>query len=603
MGARGRGALQSALLGSVSQAVLQASPLPVTTVKHGEVSKRHALHPGEIVDRRAPAIATRKHAEHPRTAQRFVLVQGSACSMSCFDDLPTGHAAALKQLRAAIFVSIAALTMNAPGATAAATAGAAVASASPVSRPIDAFAVDRFVTAQMARHRIPGLALAITYGNQVVHVRGYGRANDGVPVTGQTPFRIASLSKSFTALAVLQLAEGGKIELDAPVARYLPGFALATPSAAARISVRQLLNHTSGLADAGFVNGLGGQQQTLHDRVASLRFARPVDEPGMVFHYFDPNYQVLARLVEVVSAQAFDAYLQQHVFAPLDMQATVSAPTSAVVARPSRPLAQGHVMAYGAALALPELSGFLGGSGGVVSTAADMAHYLIAQSKQGVYLSRSVLSPKGISLMQTPPPGAAGSYAMGWTQSIVHGAAAVNHNGILSTFYADAVLLPAHDYGFVLLYNAYALAASTLVFPEIKNGLVMILTGRVPVGGVVALPLLGRGLAALSALIVALMFWRLRLRQWHAHAVNAPRWKVWCGVFWPIAPALLLVSLPQLLLLQTGRYFDLGMLLRAMPELVVLLGICAAMGLVGSLVRLGSLPAIARRPSRLPPTP
>ena len=78
---------------------------------------------------------------------------------------------------------------------------------------------------------------------------------------------------------------------------------------------------------------------------------------------------------------------------------------------------------------------------------------------------------------------------------------------------------------------------------------------------------------------------------------------MWCGVFWPIAPALLLVSLPQLLLLQTGRYFDLGMLLRAMPELVVLLGICAAMGLVGSLVRLGSLPAIARRPSRLPPTP
>ena len=98
------------------------------------------------------------------------------------------------------------------------------------------------MTTQMARHRIPGLALAITFGDQLVHVRGYGEAKEGVPVTGQTQFRVASLSKSFTALAVLQLVEAGKAELDAPVARWLPGFALATSSAAARISVRQLLN-------------------------------------------------------------------------------------------------------------------------------------------------------------------------------------------------------------------------------------------------------------------------------------------------------------------------------------------------------------------------
>ena len=486
-----------------------------------------------------------------------------------------------------ILARISALTMAVAGAT---TGGMASATASPDFWPFNPVAVDSFVTSQMARHRMPGLALAITHGNQVVHVRGYGEAKDGVPVTGQTQFRIASLSKSFTALAVLQLAEGGKIELDAPVAHYLPGFALATSSVAARISVRQLLNHTSGLADAGFVNGLGGQQQTLLDRVTSLRFARPVDKPGAAFHYFDPNYQVLARLVEVVSDQAFDVYLQQHVFAPLGMQGTVSSPTSAISDRPTRLLAQGHVMAYGAALSLPELSGFLGGSGGVVSTASDMAHYLVAQSNHGVYLSRSVLSPEGISLMKTPPSGVASRYAMGWTESIVQGTATVDHNGVLSTFYADAVLLPASGYGFVLLYNAYALTASTLVFPEIKNGLVMILTGRVPASGVVALPWLGIGLVALSALIVALASWSLlRLPQWKARAVNAPRWNVWWGVLWPIGPALLLVSLPRLLLLQTERYFDLDMLLRAMPELVVLLGICGATGLVNSFVRLVTL--------------
>ena len=439
----------------------------------------------------------------------------------------------------------------------------------------------------MARHRIPGLALAITHGDQVVHVRGYGEAQDGVPVTGQTQFRIASLSKSFTALAVLQLVEAGQIELDAPVARYLPGFALASPSAAARITVHQLLNHTSGLADTGFVNGLDGQQQTLADRVTSLRTARAVDPPGEAFHYFDPNYQVLARVVEVVSGQGFDAYLQQHVFAPLAMHASVSALTSEMPAQPTRLLAQGHVIAYGVSLALPELAGFLGGSGGVVSTASDMAQHLIAQSNHGMYSGRSVLSAKGVSLMQTPPVGMTSGYAMGWVASNVNGTQTVEHNGILSTFYADAVLLPQSGYGFALLYNAYALTASTLVFPQIKNGMVALLIGQSPVGSKVTLPWLGRGLAALSALIAGLVIWSLlRLRQSKSRAVNAPHWKVWCGWLWPLTPALLLIGLPRLLALQTGRYFEPVMLARAMPELIVLLGVCGALGLLNAVVHL-----------------
>lgn len=160
---------------------------------------------------------------------------------------------------------------------------------------------------------------------------------------------------------------------------------------------------------------------------------------------------MLARLVEVVSGQAFDAYLQQNVFAPLAMRDTLSAPTSAIPAQPTQLLAQGHVMAYGVALRLPELSGFLGGSGGLASTAADLAQYLVAQGNQGVQSDRRVLSAFGTELMQTLPAGVAGSYAMGWTTSVVQGTAAVEHNGVLSTFYADAVLLPASGYGFVLL--------------------------------------------------------------------------------------------------------------------------------------------------------
>ncbi len=502
--------------------------------------------------------------------------------------------AGLTRLRSATLVSMVILTI----ASAAAAAGAP---AAPVAWSFDPAAVDRFISNQMARHRIPGLAVAITHVDQVVHVRGYGEARRGMPVTGTTQFRIASLSKSFTALAVLQRSEAGQIELDAPVARYLPGFTLADASVAARITLRQLLNHTSGLADTGFVDGLGGQQQTLADRVVGLRAARPVDPPGAAFHYFDPNYQVLAHLVEVVSGQAFDAYLQQHVFAQLGMRSTISSLTSVLPAQPTHLLAQGHIMAYGVPLALPELSGFIGGSGGVVSTASDMAHYLIAQINHGMYSGRSVLSAKGVSLMQTPPVGVASSYAMGWTASNPRGIQTIEHNGILSTFYADAVLLPQSGYGFVLLYNAYALTAATGAFPEMKNGMVALLMGQAPVTGKITLPWLGRGLAALSAVIVGLAIWTLlRLPRWKAWAVNAPRWKLGWGLFWPLAPALLLLGLPRLLALQTGRYFDHVMLARAMPELLMLLGICGALGLANAVAR---SPMLARlRVSRAGPS-
>ena len=116
----------------------------------------------------------------------------------------------------------------------------------------DLDAVDRYVERQMAANRVPGLALAITRGDQVVYLKGYGTAENGEPVTPRTQFYTASLSKGFTALAVMQLVEEGKVKLDEPVRTYLPGFATADRRLSGTITVRELLNQTSGLADSGF---------------------------------------------------------------------------------------------------------------------------------------------------------------------------------------------------------------------------------------------------------------------------------------------------------------------------------------------------------------
>src|SRR5262249_22757563 len=100
-------------------------------------------------------------------------------------------------------------------------------------------AIDRFVEHEMAAQRIPGLALGIVENNRVAYPRGFGKADDsGRAVTPQTPFIIGSLSKSFTALAIMQLVEAGKVDLDAPVQRYLPWFRVADEDASRVITVR-----------------------------------------------------------------------------------------------------------------------------------------------------------------------------------------------------------------------------------------------------------------------------------------------------------------------------------------------------------------------------
>ena len=100
----------------------------------------------------------------------------------------------------------------------------------------------------MRSARIPGLAVAIVKGDQIVYAKGYGQADPaGRPVTPQTPFLIGSNTKPFTALAVMQLVEAGKVELDAPVQRYIPWFRVADEQASRQITVRQMLHQTSGL--------------------------------------------------------------------------------------------------------------------------------------------------------------------------------------------------------------------------------------------------------------------------------------------------------------------------------------------------------------------
>src|SRR5215210_587878 len=121
--------------------------------------------------------------------------------------------------------------------------------ASPAANP-DFAAIDAYIQEEMREVHIPGLALGIVLNDKLVHLQSFGEADSsGRAVTPQTPFILASSSKSFTALAIMQLSEAGKLDLDSPVKRYVPWFRVADNAASARITVRNLLNHTSGLPE------------------------------------------------------------------------------------------------------------------------------------------------------------------------------------------------------------------------------------------------------------------------------------------------------------------------------------------------------------------
>ena len=189
---------------------------------------------------------------------------------------------------------------------------------------IDTDAIDDYIRARMrALVRIPGVALAVVKGDRIVYLKGYGSADSsGRAVTPQTPFVIGSIAKPFTALAVLQLMEAGKLQLDAPVQRYLPWFQVADRQASAQITVRHLLNQTSGIPQGPTLVTLTwpNDDDAIERHVRLLAGAQLNGHPGSSFTYANGNYVTLGAIVQSVSGVSYEDYIRQQIFAPLEMR-------------------------------------------------------------------------------------------------------------------------------------------------------------------------------------------------------------------------------------------------------------------------------------------
>ncbi len=339
--------------------------------------------------------------------------------------------------------------------------------------------VDAYITSQLHDLGIPGMALSVVQGDQIVRAQGFGTANSsGRAVTPQTPFGIGSITKSFTALAVMQLVEAGKIDLDAPVQRYLPWFRLADPEASARITIRDLLHQTTGISERDG-NGFWASQQGLEDTVRGLDSTQLTQPVGTTYQYSNINYSIAGLVVEKVAGQPYGDYVTQHIFAPLDMRHSFTSRDQAV----ADGLSDGHTYLFGQVFALDRpVPPVYAPTGSLMASAEDLAHYAIAHLDDGRYGDAAILSPEGVAALHAPAvqvPGSDAQYAMGWGVVTWEAQSMIFHSGDVFNYHSFITLLPDDDLGFVLLVNATGFEQLSQV-DGIAQGVLSLLHGGAP---------------------------------------------------------------------------------------------------------------------------
>ncbi len=307
--------------------------------------------------------------------------------------------------------------------------------------------IERFLDREMPASGMPGVTYAVVDHGRITAMgaRGVARIGGHRALTPDTPFLTGSISKSFTALAVMQLVEAGKVTLDGRLSDYLAGFS-GRPGGA--ITIRQLLSHTSGFStrqgNTPPARGVRGRD-ALADRVEQLQTVTPAYPPGTRWAYSNTNYQILGRLVEVVSGQSYQAYVTTHILQPVGM-------THSFVAdgRVHEAMATGHRPWFGSErpMAAYRLRRASAPQGGIVASASDLALYL----RMMMDGRDDVLGAAEKALMMRPASKASPFYGLGWFVDADNGT--VWHGGTSPGFETLATMVPARRKAVVVLVNA-----------------------------------------------------------------------------------------------------------------------------------------------------
>lgn len=330
------------------------------------------------------------------------------------------------------------------------------------------------VDALLDRHATVGLSVGVVRpdGRALIRNRGFADVAAGVPVTERTRFRIASVTKLFTAIAVMQLVERGLVDLDTPANEYLRSYRLAAARPGLRQpTVRHLLTHTSGIPDVVYVADLlhpgwgafaarpAAFSVPVGERLPSLAdyyggALRHVVEPGRHFAYSNHGFATLGQVITDVTGVTLHRYLRDKVLAPLGMTESGLAPMLH-----GEPLAIGYELRAGGAKPVQPRDWITAGGGGIVSTPLDLARFVAALLGGGANSHGRVLAPSSLAKMFEPsfqPDSRVPGIGLAFFRSEVDGHRLVEHDGRLPGFNSQVIVAPDDGVGVIALTNGAA---------------------------------------------------------------------------------------------------------------------------------------------------
>jgi CubicO group peptidase (beta-lactamase class C family) len=328
---------------------------------------------------------------------------------------------------------------------------------------LEAF-LDGYVGHQLEDYDIPGATVSVVKDGEILFAKGYGRANveKKVPVAvDETLFRIASISKLFTATAVMQLVEEGKLDLDEDVNAYLDDIEVPNTYPGRPVTLRHLLTHTAGFEE--HFTGSGARNaadvEPLGEYVVTQMPAR-VRPPGEVTAYSNYGMSLAGYVVQEVSGMPYERYVEENILTPLGMESTT-------VAQPPAPdlrerLATGYNVEGGEPVARPLEYLEDAPAGTASTTATDMTRFMIAHLQDGRYGGPAgetrileEYTAKEMHEGQFANHPRLDGMAYGFYEQTINGDRTIQHGGNLRQFHANLVLLPEQDVGIFVAYNSY----------------------------------------------------------------------------------------------------------------------------------------------------
>jgi CubicO group peptidase (beta-lactamase class C family) len=459
-----------------------------------------------------------------------------------------------------------------------------------------------FVTEQLRDGGYPGGAFAIVRDGQVTLAQGVGRADEsGRKVTAETPFVIGSLTKAITATAVMQLVEAGAVDLDRPVTTYLPGFRVAD-GRQDRITVRHLLNQTSGIPSAAGVTPLSEKVTSLAAQVAALRNVSLVSDPGASFAYSNANYNVLGLLVAEVSGRSYEDYVTNSIFAPLAMDKSFGDLSLAQAAG----LTDAYRFWFGGPQASRPLwrPDFLS-AGWLISSADDLGRFVAAQLSGGALDGSRVLSERAVAAMHAgaaATPLGHGAYGMGWIDGRIGRTRVVSHSGSTTDMASAMYLAPERGVGLVLLFNGQSVLYELLHKPEaIGEAAFARMLGEAPGGTLSALyPAFNLALALLVALQVRALVRAAQAGRRGRPGFRTPLGRRWLRIalaVWgsAVVPVLILWTVPATLGAPWSIlvHIDVGQALAIYAGLRVAIGLATAGPTIIRLLKATRMPRVS----------